>query len=1445
MNNCLSLGVDIGSTTAKAAIINSGFEPVFTRYLRHNGKIKETTFNIIDDVKKEFGNISFQLAITGSAGLGICESYGLPFVQELIASKEYIDNCNPEVNTLLDIGGEDSKMIFFGENRLPDIRMNTSCAGGTGSFIDQLSNLLDISLDKLNEMAFSAELIHPIASRCGVFAKTDVQNLISREIPKNEIAASIFQSLALQVKNTLLRGSQAVPKILFSGGPLTFLSYLKKAVLKSFGLEPEQVVNVNHPELIASFGAAITGFKGKELYKPDLILRKLIQERNSSKAKKINKPLFTTDDEYKQWLEEKKNAIVSRIDLSELHNKPSFLGIDSGSTTTKLVLIDENGKIAFDYYAYNKGNPIAAVAAGFDELRQLSNIGGIDLLIRHSTATGYGEDLIRTAFNLSDGIIETLAHWRSASHFSPDVSFILDIGGQDMKAIFVKDGIINNIEINEACSSGCGTFIDAFAHSLNFSTSQFGQSACLAGNPSELGSRCTVFMNSKVKQSFRDGSQPDDIAAGLAYSVIENCIHKVLRIHDKELLGENIVAQGGTFSNDAVLRALEIITDKKITRPDISGMMGAYGAALYALDTFRKKTTGGDKSTSTNLELLTSEKQCEYQARQIQCKGCENNCQIKKLSFLNGNNYFTGNRCDKNFANHSMNTHPGFNFPAFKMKLLFERKTKPDNGPIATVYIPRVLNIYENFPFWASLFVECGIEVKLSSPSSKLDLDGGSGTVMSDNICYPAKLAHSHFSELLENGADRIFYPMVTFEEYENCSASNSFNCPVITGYPDVLRSAFSGKMEPRKANAINSLKLEIDLKEIHSQNNNPNVSKKAILDSPFISFKIPGLTKKACYTYLKQFDVTRKTFNRAFSKAITEQRNYRLALIEKGSEIIQKAKLEKRKIIILAGRPYHIDNIVNRGIPDMITSFGIDVLTDDCLPCNNESLSDVQVLTQWAYPNRLIKAAKFSAGLENCEFVHLNSFGCGPDTIIVDEVKEILESKGRLHTLIRIDEHTAPGSLRLRIRSLIESVKLNESKFKKEHKQRQTVAFLEKNHNRKTIIFPHFSKFHSSYSSAPFVSGGYNVQVLPPPDEESVKLGLQYVNNEICYPATLLIGDILKALQTGNYDLSDTFIAISQTAGQCRASNYLSLLKKAMVKAGFRDVPVVSISLAKKFLNEQPGFKINKKDITLMGILGMLFGDFLASMYYSTAPREANKGESSRVADKYLLEAAIGVRNKDVSLLTDLLKRAVSEFNSIPINKLEIPKVGIVGEVYVKYNSMGNAHLVERLLEDGIEVVMPPLINIFIQWFVNVHVKQKQFVDKKLIASLWTRFLEKYYNHIYNRFDHEMSNFRFYRPFTNIRELAEKAEPFSSLITHYFGEGWMIAGDIAVFAEEGINNVLCMQPFGCIANHIVARGIEKSLKERYPALNLLFLDIDSGVSEVNLHNRLHLLMNK
>lgn len=1403
----MKLGVDIGSTTAKIIMLNGAGDILFSRYVRHKAQARTCIVSILQELLLEMGDVELSLSFTGSAGMGVAEKAQFPFVQEVIAASEVIQRVFPNTHTLIDIGGEDAKLIFFEEGKAPDIRMNGSCAGGTGAFIDQIATLLDVPVEQLNELAQQANQIYPIASRCGVFAKTDVQNLISRKIPVADIAASAFHAIALQTINALARGVDISPKIMCVGGPLTFIPYLRKSFYTLVSIPEESFIFPENGELFPAWGAALFADDAKQFRLSHIITE--ISKPGVEKPQNRLPFLFEHDTEFITWQQQRAILPVPET-TTDADSVSVFLGIDSGSTTTKTVMLSEQGLLLATDYRTNNGKPVEAVIAGVEACKQKLGVHHVTCL--RTGVTGYGEDLIRAAFKIDEGIIETIAHVTAAQKILPEVSFILDIGGQDMKAMFLKHGFIQNIEINEACSSGCGSFIQGFAESLSYSVADFATGACSAQHPCDLGSRCTVFMNSQVKQSLREGADVSEIAAGLAYSVIKNALFKVLRINNMDVLGNAIMVQGGTFKNPAVFRAMEKVTGKQIYSSNYPELMGALGAAYYAQKRYEYLAVASDTTPLQNFSEAL-----EYSSKLIVCKGCTNNCVVTKFMFHQTHAHYSGNKCEKIFSSKGRVEELGENLHQYKYELLFTRNLLSSlEKPQQTIGIPRILGMYANFPFWNTLFTEAGCSVVLSHESNYSLFEKGQGTIMAENICFPAKLAHGHIMQLAEQDIDRIFYPLVMYEEQEHADSHNSYNCPIVSSYSEVLDSSIS----------------------LQKRNNIP-------IDKPVISFKNEHVLKRNCWSYFQQLGISRFTFQKAFKKALREQKNYREQYRLKGFRMLERAKIDGKPIIMLAGRPYHTDPLIHQKTSDILTELGCCVITEEIIThIDGLSLTDYLHVPQWNYPNRILKAARWV--LTNTEydvhFVQMNSFGCGPDSFICDEIKEMFEQAHASYTFIRVDEIHSAGSMRLRLRSLVETIKIKQTQEPKNVQIVRTPPFTIRD-THKQIIGPFFTKFHTPFIAPAFELMGYKMESLPVSNNTSVEYGLQYANNEICYPATLIVGDIIQALKSGKYDVNNTVVVMSQTGGQCRASNYLALIKKAVLHAGFSNVPVISLATAEGMANEQPGFSIAWKKILKVVLAGTVFGDILSRMHYATIVREKVPGATEKLTQDYLDNAAELARKNDVAGLIDLLKHAVDEYNELAKDNCIRPQIGIVGEIYLKYNPYANMFVADWLIQEGVEVRFPDLLDFFIQEFVNMRVNSNnKTIPLKLGKKFYVSFLEKKLNSYAEQLETIAKGFKYYRPKHSIYEKAAHGSEIVDL-ANQFGEGWLIPAEIALFAKEGVPNVVSLQPFGCIANHIVAKGVEKKIKTLYPQTNMLFLDFDGGTSKVNVYNRLHFMV--
>ena len=1417
------LGIDIGSTTFKVVVLDEKANIILSDYRRHNANIPQTTLEVFGLLLEKLGDIRFSAVITGSVGMGYATQFGMKFAQEVIASAHLISKRYPHVHTFIDIGGEDSKMIFFEEGKVPDIRMNGSCAGGTGAFIDQVASLLNVPTVELNAAAENSTAIYPIASRCGVFSKTDIQNLISRNVSKNDIAASVFNAVAIQVVGSLARGTDILPKLFFCGGPFAFLPYLHKAFLQVLKMDAKDCIIPENAQLVPATGCAMMALEEKDsVLQLSEIISVLKNKKSATVVTAGRLPaLFSSENELHEWTES--HCTIFQHDNKGVFQGKSgdinaYLGVDSGSTTTKIVLLDEKGELIYKDYRRNNGDSFNAFAEGLKVLDQTAKDAKINISILGSGVTGYGENLLKTAFNLNYGIVETIAHFIGAQHVSSvkstesgkvDISpsFVLDIGGQDMKAIFVENDTIKRIEINEACSSGCGSFIETFARQLNYSVEDFAKISCLAQNPCDLGTRCTVFMNSKVKQSLSEGANVADIAAGFSYSVIKNCLFKVLKLRDVKELGNKIVVQGGTFKNLSIVRALELLTGQTVHFSDIPELMGAFGAALYAKKHLLQSSEPA-KKTITLQELINCE---EYSSSLEVCPGCENHCTVKIFNFKHNAKFFSGNNCERIYSNRTEETKVGINQYAEKYKLLFDRTNIQPEKAKMRIGIPRGLGIFENYPFWHAMFNACGFLPVLSKQSSNSLYESGIRSIMADNICFPAKLMHGHVKDLVARKVDRIFYPFVVYEHKEDEKSRDSYNCPIVSGYSDVLKSS----MDPATNAGIP-------------------------FDSPVFSFADEKLLRKSCTEYLATLQIDKRTANIAVDKAIEAQKEYLNILATRSVEILNNSNKAGRLAIVLAGRPYHVDPLIQHKLSNCISEMGIDVVTENIGSVKGaEVYNELLAVTQWAYPNRIFKAAYHVATSNaNVHFVQLNSFGCGPDAFILDEVGNILRRHGKNLTILKIDDVNNIGSLRLRIRSLVESLQIGTQK-KKILPFVTTPPFGLKDQKR-DILVPYFADGYSEFIPQLFKWMDYNVINLPIPTQEDAELGLKYANNEICYPATIVVGSIIKFLQAGDYDPNNIAIGITQTGGQCRASNYLSLIKNAMISAGFGHIPVVSGAFGDDATNNQPGFQLKWNKIMKIALYMVLYADCISKMYHASIVREKVVGAALKLKDKYIEKSFPVLEKKDTKALLELLKEAVREFEEITDN-VKRPIVGLVGEIYLRYNAFSQKHVTEWLEKQKIEVVVPSIYNFFMCSLANTHVHKKFNVIKPKMPLYINDLIFKLVNGIVKKFDNICADFKFYRPFANMMHELDLASRIINPATN-FGEGWMLPAEMAGFAENNINNIISLQPFGCIANQVISKGIEKRMKKLYPHTNFLFLDFDSGMSEANIFNRLHFI---
>ena len=978
MSKIYNLGVDVGSTTVKTVILDEN-QIVYTKYERHFSKVRETVAEQLKHIKELYPTDRFKIAFTGSAGLGIAEASGISFVQEVYSAFVAVNKAYPDADVVVELGGEDAKIIFLTGG--VEQRMNGSCAGGTGAFIDQMAGLLGVTPDELDELSLDARKIYPIASRCGVFAKTDIQPLLNQGARKEDVAASIFQAVVDQTVSGLAQGRKIEGKVLFLGGPLSFLKGLRKAFVDTLKLTYENAVFPELAPCFMAYGSALQAEQLSEEMTVDEALEKIVNAKSEDSIA-TGEPLFREQKEYQEFIERHSKSDLKYAALME-YEGDAYLGIDAGSTTTKLVLITPEGRLLYQYYGSNKGQPLDVIA---DKLRGIYSLKNEKLVIKSSCVTGYGEDLIKAGLGIDFGLVETVAHYKAAAYFCPDVDFIIDIGGQDIKCFKIKNNAIDSIMLNEACSSGCGSFIQTFAQAMGYSIADFARLGLFAKSPVDLGSRCTVFMNSSVKQAQKDGACVEDISAGLSSSIIKNAIYKVIRAKSVDELGKNIVVQGGTFLNDAVLRCFEQEIGRNVIRPAISGLMGAFGCALFAKEKAREKS-----------RLITAEQLSDfnYKSANVQCGGCGANCNLTVIRFSDGNRFISGNRCEKG-AGIKVDTVSENLFEYKYRKILDIEKTKPKN-PVAKVGIPLALSFYDLMPFFHSMLTDLGFEVVFSEESTRNTYYKGQQTIPSDTVCYPAKLCHGHIESLLEKGVDFIFYPCMSYNIDEGGS-DNHFNCPVVAYYPELLKA------------------------------NMPELNDKNFI-APYVDINFKNHTAKAVSRALSAWGITKKQVFDVLNKAYSEMQRFRDDIEAKAVEIINAARAEGKGIVVLAGRPYHVDPEINHGIHKLIASLGLAVVTEDSVS-NLVDVPALDVLNQWTYHSRLYRAAEYVCKNDDMQLVQLVSFGCGIDAITTDEVRAILEEKGKLYTQLKIDEINNLGAAKIRLRSLIAA--LEEKKISK-----------------------------------------------------------------------------------------------------------------------------------------------------------------------------------------------------------------------------------------------------------------------------------------------------------------------------------------------------------------------------------------------------------------------------
>ena len=1404
-NNTLhKLGIDIGSTTVKVAVLDENDNLLFSDYERHFANIRETLSLLVEKAYEQLGDMQIAPMITGSGGLTLAKHLDVPFVQEVISVSTALQHYAPQTDVAIELGGEDAKIIYF-EGGNVEQRMNGICAGGTGSFIDQMASLIQTDATGLNEYAKNYKAIYPIAARCGVFAKTDIQPLINEGATREDLSASIFQAVVNQTISGLACGKPIRGHVAFLGGPLHFLSELKAAFIRTLNLDEEHAITPLNSHLFAAIGSALNYKEDKVTTLAGLHTKLQSDIHMEFEVARLD-PLFKDQAEYDAFRTRHDGHHVKSADLASYEGN-CYLGIDAGSTTTKVALIGEDGSLLYSFYSNNNGSPLStAIRAIKDIYSKLPEKAHIV----HSCSTGYGEALQKAALKLDDGEVETVAHFYAAAFFDPEVDCILDIGGQDMKCIKIKNQTVDSVQLNEACSSGCGSFIETFAKSLNFSVQDFAKEALFAKNPIDLGTRCTVFMNSKVKQAQKEGASVADISAGLAYSVIKNALYKVIKLSDAKDLGQNIVVQGGTFYNDAVLRSFEKIAGVQCIRPDIAGIMGAFGAALIA----RERHEEGYQTSMLSIDEINA---LTFDTKLARCQGCTNHCLLTINRFSGNRQYITGNRCERGLGKEK-NKDNVPNLFEYKNKRIFDYEPlSAEDASRGTVGIPRVLNMYENYPFWATFFKKLGFSVVLSPSSTRKIYELGIDSIPSESECYPAKLAHGHVTWLIHQNVDFIFYPCIPYERNEFPDSNNHYNCPIVTSYAENIKN---------NVDEITSGQVKF-LNPFMAFTNEDTLSSQLI--------KVFGSS---------EFGISEAEIRDAVSEGWKELAVIRMEMQKKGEEVLKYMEETGRRGIVLAGRPYHVDPEINHGIPELITSYGIAVLTEDSVSHLHQPERPLIVMDQWMYHSRLYAAANFVKTRDDLDLIQLNSFGCGLDAVTTDQVNDILTRSGKIYTCLKIDEVNNLGAARIRIRSLIAAIRVREKKQTKRTivpASYERVVFTKEMRENYTILCPQMSPIHFELLEPAFNAAGYHLVVPDVPARECVDVGLKFVNNDACYPSLIVVGQLMAAVKSGKYDMNKTAILISQTGGGCRASNYIGFIRRALEKAGYPNVPVISINLSG--LESNPGFTFTPKLIQ-HGLYALEFGDIFLRCLYATRPYEAVPGSANELHEKWKRKIiAFITQDKILShkKYKQMCREIIRDFDNLPRLDIKKPRVGIVGEILVKFHPAANNYLADLLESEGAEAVVPDLTDFLLYCFYNTGFKADNlgFSQKsKRIGRLGIRFFEWLRSAAVDEFKKS----KHFTPPAHIEDLAKYAKDIVSE-GNQTGEGWFLTGEMLELIHTGTPNIVCTQPFACLPNHVVGKGVIKELRHRYPDSNIVAIDYDPGASEVNQLNRIKLML--
>lgn len=1393
----IHLGVDAGSSTIKVVLLSSKGEIIYSRYKRHRGQVRAVIIDSLRRIDAKYLNTPVKVAMTGTAAIKTAEQLDVPFIQEVKALSSWISKEYPEAGGILEMGGEDAKFVLLGKEKNPLMKMNGNCAGGTGSFIEQMAKLLNLELEEFDALAQKSGYSIPIASRCGVFAKTDMQALLNQGHSHEELACSVFHAAANQYVASLMNGLEPEGELILGGGPFTYFRSLRQALSS---ILPYTLTLAENSLFLSALGAASQDSENCTFES----LNRFIEALEAGSALREiqaegERPLFLNKQEYEQFL---KRQADYKLPYAEkvLPDEPLFMGIDAGSTTMKFVIMNADREIVASYYTSNKGDSLESLRKGLQENEQyLSRVQAV-------FSTGYGRYLCREAFNLTGTLVETAAHYLAGSEFHDNINFILDIGGQDIKAMKVENNVVTDFYLNEACSSGTGSFLENFAAGMKMSLPEFVEAALWAKHPPSLGSRCTVFMNSKVKDALNDGVGANDLAAGLAYSVVKNALYKVIRVRDIRQLGDTILVQGGTFKNDAVLRTFELLTGSEVIRIDEAHIMGAYGAALHALDRWKQDSV----PLSWKAHELSFADSPIREKKTFFCHGCGNNCEIIRFIFKNRREYLTGNKCDTPLKGRKKKEKAAADFFEYKYEIyyrsLIEEKNGADSSSGNVIGLPLVLSMFEHFPFFYTLLRECGFQVEVTHWTTDEIYKQGVLTQLSDNLCFPAKIVHGHVEELIKRKVNRILLPMINFETQEDEKAVNAYNCPIVSGYPEVIDSVYH---------------------------------KQVSIDKPLISFYTEKNLYKTVWRYIKTLGVNKDVFKAAFRRAVEREQHLRERYIQKGKDFVEFARRENRPLIIVGGRGYHIDPLIHHGILPMITNCNAIVINEEVgAALAGDVLDEVASITQWTYHNRLYKSAIWlrNSGYSPAGYIQLNSFGCGPDAVTTDEVHDLLKNSGIPYICIKLDEMSTLGAASIRVESLMYALQ-NQDQMPETSRSSANNTKEIKPQEKPVLLIPYLADIYTEVITSIFQSWGYEVITPSGQNFKNVEHGLHSVNNDMCYPATIVVGDVLATLKDREIDPdnNNVVVALSRTGGQCRASNYAVIMEKALRKNGYHSIPVITLSTA----GSLESLSIDRYQLLKKASIGFLLADAINSMVLSTRPYEKTSGATDTLLENVkqrLQEFLSG--NPDRRKMKEFLQNIISEFNDIPvIDKRNIP-VGVVGEIYLKMNSFANNNLVLWLEKNGYEAVLPGFLHFLEMEFHSQKFNWHRHLKKDL-NSLLQNTAKKVFFEYYKRVV-KPAMLQYKRPQPDF-EISDGLEDNIVSRGIQFGEAWLLPLEIMMLYRKGVRHVVSVQPFGCISNHVISKGLQKKIRDSFPGLQFLTLDYESASTNVHITNRLSL----